>query len=474
MPSHLVLRRVLVLFFVLCSFEGSAKEIGIEGFLSEAMREELSFQKSKVQLKAVETLAIISNDLSATEFQIGPYYNHSELRYSSASGDSTQGSWSGGVSGALSQHLPTGLELTLETSRVFTLHPLTSSQLDWDYSLSLSQDLGKNLFGGLDRLKTEEKELEWRAQEYSYRANYLKSCNDLIQKYVASYQSTQKLKVLAEILDSAKKVHDVSKKLYSKRLIKKIELLAAHSDYISSQSAFVVEQVKTERLMNELFSYKASIDHLKLLSPEVFLNELDKVVQLAAINIGAHPEVRAVQKESEAKKRSTEIAQRNEGVDLKLTLSAGHQTGTALVSGVESGLEGDYSNIQLNLTLPIGSTSLSAKKEQAMRDHGYAKLKIRKTEEALRLSMKNLFDERRSLIERSKLNTEKVKLNKDQVKEALRLYRAGKLEYSDYGSYRDRLSRESIQVEELRLNRWSNTVQLFYLVDSSQNFCGVI
>lgn len=131
----------------------------------------------------------------------------------------------------------------------------------------------------------------------------------------------------------------------------------------------------------------------------------------------------------------------------------------------------NFYKVGLQWTIPLGDTNLSAEIERKRAEKRAALARQAAAERMWKEDLQQQRINRATKSEQLNLSERKIKLYDQQLKEAFRLLRVGKLEFNDFIRYQDTLLNERIARHRLRSQMWEAWSRWQFLSHRTQALC---
>lgn len=328
----------------------------------------------------------------------------------------------------------------------------TLGGIDRQYSLTLNQPLWQNSFGRQIRLERDRALHSYESEQGSYSSSRLITCETGLKLYFAAFSAQEAERDYALILNSAEKALEIAKSAHAKRLVRPIDYLAAQADFLRIQSLKLQADQELSHSLSALTSYMAPGASTApiLHDPTPLLREIPPQDP----KWSEHPAAIAALKEVAASDLAIRKAKDQARSRLDMILQAGQLEGR-----IESGADlldydENFYKVGIQWTLPLGDTRTTAEIQRKKAEHAAALAKQSSAERQWQEDLEQQRINRATRAEQLRLSERKIALYDQQLKEAFRLLRAGKLEFNDFIRYQDTLLNERITRHRLRSQMW--------------------
>lgn len=451
----------------------------LQAYIKAYMAEDERLTRAKLEQDFRKQSLVIASDTFQGNFQLKPGQTH---KTQSFLGQGISGfdfyERRGVLTGTYEQLLPLGTTLRLEGSRYFEKSNPSIGSLDSEYAFTLSQPLWRNNFGSLFRLQQSQAEQELDAAKLAVSLEALRSCQQGIETYLKTFFYKQNQDIHQEILKASQQATDLTRQARQRRLLREIDWLAAQADHLRVQSS-VIEARNEYRAQVVQFlvsvgderaeaSADVALSGVELQDPASFFRAIPLSTDLDLMKNLAY-----LQKLNEFEAASRAVAFKKEDIQSKASfdVSVGQREGL-LESGAQLlDFTEEYLLFSLTFDWPVFNQAREAEVAQAVVRRGQADaLSERVAQEQMEL-FGQIKVQLSAVDEQIKLSLKRVGLYEKQVAEALRLLRAGKLQFDDYSRYRDLHLNERTREIELQRSLWWLKTQLASFHQEFLEFC---
>ncbi|MBT3218825.1 MAG: TolC family protein [Proteobacteria bacterium] len=374
--------------------------------------------------------------------------------------DKKGGTWSTTVNG------------TLYTNPNFTTGGHTAG-VDSHYAAPLV----RNAAGRLWAMETAWLGVEEEAKKEEAEAYRLDRCAAGINLYVATYFLQEQWDVWESLLALKEKTYQRTQREYARRMVTRLDFLAAESDWVSARQRQEELAGKRDEALASLSSYLDGqpVD-FRLASPETVLEPYVFPSDEGSLKtlLNAHPRVAGLEHTSQAYKSQAAWVDRSWMPEVALVPNLGLDHFSLLPdpTGGTSSLTDLSGGLALSVDLPL-----------IQPDRGYQGdvLDQRHTQTMLLLDeAKRDLEERSRVAEavivasdaRLALTEEKLEILQKQIDEAGAQYSSGKLEFQDYLQHWSQFENARFERLNLLYVRWLAQVELMRALGPIPDSCG--
>ncbi len=416
-------------------------------------------------------------ELSAT-----PFWGLNLYHFTSDMGVLVPGT--GGVEGEYSYNMNNGQSLSVQARASLPTRP-TQPAGDFQYGVSgeYTYPLLKNRGGRQYRLEADVQVELKKEQQARLKVTGLQICHDAARRYVERYVAQQKLAVYRDLLREKRRIYGQTQADYRRRLVTKLDLLAARSDWMAAKSKEPDLVSKLQQADAVLRAYYPGTEALKLSRPP----------DAAGLSLGAagimrwahdersHPRFAALAAARRALGRQRQWLLEQNRSELDLSLSLGVHRYHSAYSQLQQSAAGF--SLQLGDVTDLG-TMFSVR---------YL-LPVRRPEVAFKLRLLKLsqrrIDEQRAQLRRGissevarvaavirnadaavQLIQKQLRVARQQIRAAHKQYRNGKLEFQNFIDHWEPYQRARMRYWDTLRSRWLAEADLIVLLNQRPGHC---
>jgi len=323
--------------------------------------------------------------------------------------------------------------------------------------LSLSKPLLQNRSGRLRTLDQRAKGLSRESAERAHEDAALARRLAAAELFTRAYTAEKKVEVFAELLENMRRVWEQTREDYAKKLIAKLDYLSVQSNWYEMRGTHARIEAERRQRFQQLNLYTPSAWTAGLASPGPYFDARPVPEEP---DFSAHPSVQAAARKADAlRAQNTFIAER--GADeLSLDASAGYTHTSNPLS--YSPRDKDAWKAKAGFRYAFGGLD-PATSHDLQANEARVESALLEKEEALRI-LKEAWRLRRTehdeAAELLRLNEEKLAVYENQIAEAFRKFKQGRLEFQDYLQHWDRFENAKLSGLDLRQKLWSARLDL--------------
>ena len=445
-----------------------AAVLDLNTYVAEFIEKDENVAIAKTELEAAKIDLKASELLYDSALTIAPELNHSDQTFEQSNISLYERN--SFVAAELTQQTPWGLELGVSGLERLEKSNNVTGRTDSAWSLNLTQELWQNAFGKLDRKKSEKARKVIASSSSNLIAAELKSCVLAAEKYFQAYLFQEKVALFSDLQENAETVWKQTRSSYNKRLLKKIDLLSANADFLDLQTKKTQSELEHKNALAELFVAVAKNppqQETQLQEPQFDL------LPGTLLNLKNNHSLMALSHQLAKDQVELDIQKQESVSSLSLGVELGKNTGQVLVGGTLNDFEDQFLNLKLTWQLPIYSPSThNAEIAKAKVATEISRYKEEQKKKELKKDWLRFFQTYQSNLGLLKSSTEKSQIYQEQVKEARRLLRFGKIEIEDYLNFRDRYLEEQVANLDLRWKVWQAQLKMSEINHRRPAFCG--
>lgn len=298
---------------------------------------------------------------------------------------------------------------------------------EFNQSISLSQDLGKNFFGRQDKLDLAMADLQNKLQERAFEDARSQGLLQFINDYLLAQYNKVILDLENESLKRVEKRESLVKKWVRDGLRQKVDLYQAQASTVAQSENVTLAELKFKESLQSLSSHL----HRPVLEGEVG-NIITEGTFSAILkgNINTNPSLRRLDGLRQLREKSLKKSEYEVFPEISLSVSYGaNEFDPVSGNAVENGLLGNTTDLvtgALTISMPIG---MSVEKNNRSKDRialMTTKKEIEKVERNLHVSEAILFARIRSINQNIQLVERRKDYSAKSLSEYNRLYKQGR------------------------------------------------
>ncbi|MFB6375461.1 MAG: TolC family protein [Bradymonadaceae bacterium] len=366
----------------------------------------------------------------------------------------------------------TQLEVDLHSRAPMESHP-TGGTLQYGASGAVRVPVPKNRNGRLYELRADVARAETEASRNDLRAEKLFSCRDAIIRYVVSYVARRRLEVYRDLLDDKRSIYYQTDADYRKKMVSRLDYLAARSDWLEAKSREQQYIAAVDRADASLRAFGEVPSPAALRRPDWKAAPDASGEALRERIAESHPKAARYEARRRAAQREQKLIRERlrTQLDLGVTVGVDRLHDRIDPAGRPADVTDAYVLGTLRLRWPI-------RRPRKSLDIELLGLRQQKLEHARRQTVRELTEgvrRARSRITRSRseLNAleEQLKVSERRIAEAREQYRAGKLEFQDFLDHWQPYQRTRLRLWELRRTIWRTRAELIPMLDYLPEVC---
>ena len=439
--------------------------LDLKSYIEHYIKNNKSYANSQLEVEKSKANYQINSDLYKSQFTVTPTIGNSRIEVPGLITDDK----SGQVNYQLKQNLASGTEIKLEAFELFDKPDSSIKISESKLSLNLSQQLWKNAFGKSDRLKRNASKLEVQQRSLSLLQSKLNTCTDATINYLAALSLQEKLNIQKELSEMANRALNTSEKAYRKRIIRKIDILAARSDAINMQAQHKEAELRYQNEKNKLYTLAEIPISDEALSP--LPDSLKSWLPMVNTQPDSSPGIEALKVGIKSKQYLINSSRELNKNDLRLGLIASRTEGIDATSSGFVNYKDDFWGVSLSFEWPIINDTLEANVAHATYQKEIAQNNLEEQTKLWNVNLNKSLKEAGVYKELLELSSKKTKLYTGQIQEAERLLKAGKIEFETYISYRDIYLKEQLQQVDLKRQLITQKLNIANLTNNSDLVC---
>lgn len=463
--------RVLILFISM-GYAQDSQEVqwSFKSYLQEFLKQDEKFFEAQYNKEVTTGNAQSDFDVFQNTLELQPTYTNTEL--STPNGNFFQER--SNIEGKITQLLPTGSTLSLSGNKFYDDPNNALGGLDLEYNVFFEQALWQNAFGyGTRSLK---KSARARIEEATYAENQalLDSCLNAAEVYLAAYLGQEKKLLSEELLNDSQKALSIARRGYDRRILRKIDFLNARSDFLQVKATNLNAKMNYEQTLSTLLTRvaKFNVKTLPSLSePNTFF------AQMQVPTVFDKEKIESLKRSLasiEADKHSYYAVKSQNRSKVNFGFNGGHSqrlSATGVSAGAFNQNDTDYVQVYLKLELPIVNRTQDGAIDASFYQWQISQVQNQRLEKDLRNQFKQLHVEIEKLESELKISQENQNIKKQQLKEAERLLKVGKINFDDYTNYRDSFFSEKENELDIKSSLWQNKTKLSQFGDNLGPYC---
>lgn len=468
MGVHLLFVFILVLFGMT---PVQAKTWDIQGYLQASLELDENLKSAHLQQQISMANYDSATDTFQNSLELRPNYYRRELKLPY----STTGALSDARTGMtfdMKQSLPTGSMVGFLGTRYFEKANPDFNGLNSDYKLYFEQALWRNSFGAMFRGQKESAESRVRQMSVTETKTLVDSCISSLELFLNAYLSQEEMKILEQVYKDGERAYSLAETGFQQRVLRKIDFLNAQSDFLRLKN----ELVKAKTLYEQrLAAVQFKISGETSLQRDIFNDPRSYFEQMTTPTILKMDEVMSYQAaiaklEAESAayraKKSGSRSEVNVGVAGGRTTSISQATATTFGEALQSTVE-----VYVRLKLPLINKTLTAEVSNAFYNMQLAEIEKSLLERQIRQQFSQLTLDETYLREQIDIAVKNQKIKSQQLDEARRLLRVGKIQFEEYVRYRDSYFTEKTNELRLRSSLWQAKAKLAQFDQKIVNYC---
>lgn len=302
----------------------------------------------------------------------------------------------------------------------------------------------RNLSGREFELETEAFEQRRAQTEALYTQEELLYCADAGERFLVRYAAAEQLKAYRDLLAEKRKVWGRTAADYSKKMINRLDLLSAKSDWIFAQSQMPGFEARFGRADAALRAFASLPEALELGEPPPLFESPPGPEK----DLSAHPRIEALDALGAAFEQEILLAreQGKEELDLRFSLGVDRYHDVPVPSGGAGDTTDVHGFVGVRYLWPIERPEIAYRIR--ILEHRQAQLEEQKREimRQLRVGMKQSLVTLEQEAAAYRLLKEQLEVLRRQIRSAYGDFRAGKLEFQNYLDHWDRYQRARLEI----------------------------
>lgn len=462
---------LVIVFFSISTFaedeswERKSKDVrtawDFTSYLKEFVDEDESYQKASYDLRIANAQYRVASDLFQSTLTLQPTYLTTKTLYSDGLTPNVEQNRKSLVAG-LRQSLSLGTQFSFDGTFFLDNVDPHLGGINRQYNASIEQPIWRNAFGLGGRSRRNSADLNQEGASHARDKALLASCISAAETYLSAFLVQEKLKIREEAFKDSQKALDIARRGFDRRLLRKIDFLAAKADFLQVQANKINAKTERDKSLNTLYVRVArwqGFEEAVLTEPAAFFMGLMTPTDFSKEEMPAYQETMA----KVTSGRYTYQAAKSENRSLvNLGISGGRSTrvGATPSTPAFSATNNDFVQLYLKLELPIVNRTQNGNISSSYYQLQKAEADLRRMEKDLQSQFVELQLQRKKLEEQLKLSTENQQLKKQQFQEAQRLLNVGKIEFVDYIRYRDTYFSERENNLDIKSNLWQSRAKL--------------
>jgi len=462
MGAFLKTAALLGIFVPLISQAQEAKPAALpltpDDFIKRYLELDEEFQQSGWQKKNAEADLGKARDYFQNTLTLQPTHSKSEnstegnvIPYVEQSRDS--------IGGSMTQTLPTGSILGAEGTYYFDDVNPRLPGLNSEYRLYFEQSLWRNSFGSLFRRRVDAAEARVEQFDWGEDRVMLDSCIASVELYLNTYLTQEQSRIAQQVYQDAQKAKKITEQGYDQRVVRKIDYLNSRSDYLRVQTEALQAQTSWEQRMNtfkiKIAAGDASAFELK--EPDAFFSRIQFNPNL---NIAESVHAREAVARMNADHANYRAVSNESRPQVNLGVSVARRTSVIAAGAFLADIQSDQMDIYLKLELPLINRTRRGNIDSAFAQYKISEIERSQVERQLRDDFQKLLLNEKQFTEQIKLSKENQNIKGQQLNEAQKLLRIGRIEFEEYVRYRDSFFDEKVNELQLKTNLWQTRTRL--------------
>tara|TARA_Y100000817_G_scaffold311487_1_gene303716 strand:+ start:51 stop:1469 length:1419 start_codon:yes stop_codon:yes gene_type:complete len=440
----------------------------LKSYLGSYMAVSESHQIQVSKKHQAEQQKIITDDVFQSRLSVSPTWQNSTLTsYAGSVETSEESDTSQSLGLTLSQKSPWGLVGQLSVEKSLDEDDFSSTRTDLGWSAALTTSLRRDFLGSSTRSNQLKAGAHWESAKWLESDQLMSSCIEGINFYTTAYIEQEKLKATQKVLKLAEQSLGIAKNAYKRKLIRKIDSLALQSEALRIRSRFHTAQQRAFESLTRMTLAAGIVAVAELKDPERAL----KVSQSTEKGVLNSPELRAREYDVESAQWDLAYNKNQSKSEVSLGLEYSSVSGEVLSGSTFNDYKDRTLMLELTWDWEWWNSELAATRSISLEAHKQAQLRLRATRKKLEEEFQDLMHQRTVKAEVVQLLTEQVQLLEEQVREGLRLLRAGKFNINDYINYQDRLLTERLNLLVEKNELWHTHLRLAQLQGHKQEVC---
>lgn len=308
------------------------------------------------------------------------------------------------------------------------------------YFLPLLRNFGGREFG----YEVEAFEQRKTQAEALYSQEELLYCADAGERFLVRYATAEQLQAYQDLLEEKRRVWFRTAADYSKKMINRLDLLSAKSDWIFAQSlqpGFEARFGRADAALRAFAELPASLDLGE--PPPLFEQPVTNEVDLSQ-----HPEVKAIESLSASYDQEILLAreQGKDELDLRLSLGVDRFHDVPVPSGGFGETTDVHGFVGVRYLWPIERPDIGYRVRILERRQAQLEEQKRDVLRRLRVGVAQSLVTFEKEAEAYRLLQEQLEVLRRQIRSAYDQFRAGKLEFQNYLDHWDRYQRARLEI----------------------------
>jgi outer membrane protein TolC len=411
--------------------------------------------------------AIAANSIFSLSFDLTPTFTKREYEFPS---NISYGQKNYEIAPSLTQKLITGTNISVGAGYdVSERSDLSVNQTNSTYTFSIEQSLWKNSFGEQNFALANYRNVQANTTSIETKMMKQTECINAVLLYNKAYTSQATTELISLMFMQSKKVFNVAKRNYKKRLLSKINYLSAQADWLNMQD-------RAAKAVNEHNNNRADISKWIELDSTIFVDPFKQANQELSIKQAKEHSFQSKVADNRVKEKASYykyIKSKNKA-EVNLFAKAGKEN---IANDFSFSTTGDNENYYIKGGVQI-SLSIFDKSEDVESANALIATRIAEQERALErekelITELQLAQNIEYLTNAIENGIEKIKIYKERTKAASRRLRSGKIEFQDYIAYRDSYLQEQISQFNRKHQFLEQKMKLVSLSQTTPKFCEV-
>jgi hypothetical protein len=330
----------------------------------------------------------------------------------------------------------------------------------------------RNRFGRQFRLEAEVEEHLRRQLQAELKGTRLALCHDAIRRYIERYVAQELLLVYRALLREKKKMWKQTSWDYHRKMITRLDLLSAKSDWIAARSRepeFVRALLAADAALKAYYPTEKDLALAEPALPTFDPGQLDR----KALREEDHPQFKAIAAQQKALAKQDHLLVETNRSDLDLILSLGLDRYHHLYDprGDRADITDVSGMVSVRYLFPIKRPDLAYQRQLRRLTHrrlDEERRHIRR--ELLRKARQASAVARQGEIVLRRLK-QQLKVVEQQIKEAYREFRAGKLQFQNFLDHWERYQAARLEVWQTQRLIWLARADLVPLLNRMPGYC---
>lgn len=470
------MRLILLIYSILLSLGALAEtkepvassQWSFQAYLQQYLQKDEAYLQAQLNTKQTTASNQSFFDLYQNTLTLQPSWN--ETKQDSSFGVFQQDRF--GVEGSINQSTPLGTNISLSAFKFLDDPDPTLGGLDMQYEWSLEQPLWRDSFGVSSRTFRKAAEATIKGASYAEQQSLMENCLEAAKAYLDSFVRQEQKALREQIFSDSQKALSIARRGYNRKVLRKIDFLAARADFLKVKADLLTDRLLYDQAMSAFYT--------RISTPTASSNLVDPSSFFAQVPVpkayDAERVIRLLQsrEETQASELNYKATKSNSRSAVNLGVSGRHVEtlgATAAAAGSFNQNQTDSIQVFLRFELPLINKTLRGDTQSRFYQWKISQLTQQRLEKDLKIQFRQLHLEQDKVRSEIAITNENEKIKRQQLREADRLLKSGKIEFADYVRYRDSFYLEKQKLITLRSTLWQGAMQLAQYGSQLGSYC---